>query len=147
MPTAWLNAEGAAIIAHENTHKYLPVAQRVADWDYTFPSSPLAAVPSQVFSSDMTVELNRSNLALKYYGPAHTDSDISVTFPEADILRCGDTYGGEGGMAAGHPDNAHNAKRFPAGMPVPLPGTLERRATMQSRSQTGTSAICSLLQR
>src|SRR3974390_1054072 len=88
----WLNAEGAAIIAHENTHKHLLVAQRVEDWDYTFPSSPLAAVPTHVFSSDMTVDLNRSKLALKYYGPAHTDSDISVTFPEADILHCGDTY-------------------------------------------------------
>jgi len=89
---AWLNAEGAAIIAHENTHKHLLVAQRVEDWDYTFPASPLAAVPSEVFSSDRTVDLNRSKLALKYYGPAHTDSDISVTFPEADILHCGDTY-------------------------------------------------------
>jgi glyoxylase-like metal-dependent hydrolase (beta-lactamase superfamily II) len=88
----WLSAEGAAIIAHENTHKHLLVAQRVEDWDYTFPSSPLAAVPTEVFSSDMTVDLNRSKLALKHYGPAHTDSDISVTFPEADILHCGDTY-------------------------------------------------------
>ena len=40
----------------------------------------------------MMVDLNRSKLALKYYGPAHTDSDISITFPEADILHCGDTY-------------------------------------------------------
>src|SRR5215813_4710644 len=88
----WLNAVGAAIIAHDNTHKHLLVAQRVEDWDYTFPSCALAAVPTQVFSSDMTIDLNRSKLALKYYGPAHTDSDISVTFPEADILHCGDTY-------------------------------------------------------
>jgi glyoxylase-like metal-dependent hydrolase (beta-lactamase superfamily II) len=88
----WLNAEGAAIIAHENTHKHLLVAQRVDDWDYTFPPSPLAAVPSEVFSSNMTVDLNHSKLALQYYGPAHTDSDISITFPEADILHCGDTY-------------------------------------------------------
>jgi glyoxylase-like metal-dependent hydrolase (beta-lactamase superfamily II) len=88
----WMNAEGAAIIAHENTHKHLLVAQRVEDWDYTFPSPPLAAVPTEVFSSDKTVDLNRSKLALKYYGPAHTDSDISVTFPESDILHCGDTY-------------------------------------------------------
>src|SRR5215831_17352235 len=88
----WLNAEGAAIVAHENTRKHLLVAQRVDDWDYTFPSSPLAAVPSQVFSSEITVNLNRSNLALKYYGPAHTDGDISITFQEADILHCGDTY-------------------------------------------------------
>src|SRR5215831_14654265 len=45
----WMNAEGAAIIAHENTHKHLLVVQRVEDWNYTFPSSPLAAVPSRVF--------------------------------------------------------------------------------------------------
>ena len=40
----------------------------------------------------MTVDLNRSKLALKHYGPAHTDCDISVTFPEAEILHCGDTF-------------------------------------------------------
>ena len=45
----WLNAEGAAILAHENTHKHLLSAHRVEDWDYNFPSPPLAAVPSEVF--------------------------------------------------------------------------------------------------
>jgi glyoxylase-like metal-dependent hydrolase (beta-lactamase superfamily II) len=88
----WLNAEGATIIAHENTHKHLLVAQRVEDWDFNFPSSPLSAVPSEVFSSEKTLTLNGSTLALKHYGPAHTDSDISVNIPEADIFHCGDTY-------------------------------------------------------
>jgi glyoxylase-like metal-dependent hydrolase (beta-lactamase superfamily II) len=88
----WLNAEGAAIIAHENTHKHLLVAQRVEDWDFNFPSPPLAAVPTEVFSSEKTLTLNHSTLALKHYGPAHTDSDISVNIPEADIFHCGDTY-------------------------------------------------------
>jgi glyoxylase-like metal-dependent hydrolase (beta-lactamase superfamily II) len=88
----WLNAEGAAILAHENTQKHLLSAHRVEDWDFNFPSPPLAAVPTEVFSSEKTLDLNRSTIALKYYGPAHTDSDISVTFTEADILHCGDTY-------------------------------------------------------
>jgi glyoxylase-like metal-dependent hydrolase (beta-lactamase superfamily II) len=88
----WLNEQGAAILAHENTHKHLLAAQRVEDWEYNFPSPPLAAVPTEVFSSEKTVRLNRSTLRLKYYGPAHTDSDISVTFSEADIFHCGDTY-------------------------------------------------------
>ncbi len=39
-----------------------------------------------------TIKLNGSTLALKYYGPAHTDSDISVRFVEADILHAGDTF-------------------------------------------------------
>ena len=51
----WLAEEGAAIIAHTNTHKHLETVQRVADWDFTFPSSPLAAVPTEVFSSEMTL--------------------------------------------------------------------------------------------
>lgn len=88
----WLNAEGAAIIAHENTHKHLLVAERVEDWDFTFPSSPLPAIPTETFSSEKIVELNRFTLHLKYYGPAHTDSDISVAIPEADVFHCADTY-------------------------------------------------------
>jgi len=89
---SWLNAEGAAILAHDNTHKHLLSAQRVEDWDFNFPSPPLAAVPTEVFSSEKTLTLNRSTLHLKYYGPAHTDGDISVTFAEADILHTGDTF-------------------------------------------------------
>jgi glyoxylase-like metal-dependent hydrolase (beta-lactamase superfamily II) len=89
---AWLNAEGAAIIAHENTHKHLMTTQRVEDWDFNFTPSPLAAIPTEVFTSEKTLTLNRSTLHLKHYDPAHTDSDISVTIPEGDIFHCGDTY-------------------------------------------------------
>jgi glyoxylase-like metal-dependent hydrolase (beta-lactamase superfamily II) len=89
---AWLNAEGAAIIAHENTQKHLLAAQRVEDWDFNFPSSPLPAVPTEIFSSEKTLKLNGSTISLKHYEPAHTDSDISATFSEADILHAGDTY-------------------------------------------------------
>ena len=88
----WLNSEGAAIIAHENTHKHLLVAQRVEDWDFNFPSSPLPAIPTETVSSERTLRLNGSTIYLKYYGPAHTDSDLSVTIPEADVFHCGDTY-------------------------------------------------------
>jgi glyoxylase-like metal-dependent hydrolase (beta-lactamase superfamily II) len=88
----WLNEEGAAILAHENTHKHLLTAQKVDDWEFIFPSPPLAAVPTQVFSTEKSIKINRSTLNLQYYGPAHTDGDISVTFAEANILHCGDTY-------------------------------------------------------
>lgn len=89
---AWLNAQGAAIIGHENTHKHLLEAQRVDDWDFNFPASPLAAVPTEIVSDESTLKLNGSTLHLKHYEPAHTDSDLSVTIAEADILHCGDTY-------------------------------------------------------
>jgi len=88
----WLHSEGASIIAQENTRKHLMAAQRVEDWDYNFPPSPPGAIPAEVFNTDRTLDLNRSNLVLKYYGPAHTDGDISVRFTNQDIFHAADTY-------------------------------------------------------
>jgi glyoxylase-like metal-dependent hydrolase (beta-lactamase superfamily II) len=88
----WLHSEGASIIAQENTRKHLMAAQRVEDWDYDFPPSPSGAIPAEVFKADRTLDLNGSNLVLKYYGPAHTDGDISVRLRNQDIFHAADTY-------------------------------------------------------
>ena len=87
----WLHSIGAEITAHENTRKHLSVATRVEGWNFTFPPSPNGALPTKVFSQTQTLQLNGTTLELKYYPPAHTDSDISVEFGEADILHVGDT--------------------------------------------------------
>jgi glyoxylase-like metal-dependent hydrolase (beta-lactamase superfamily II) len=89
---AWLNAEGAIIMAHENTQKHLLSAQRVEDWDFNFPSPPLPAVPTELVGAEKTVKLSGATIALKYHANAHTDSDLSVTFTEADIVHCGDAF-------------------------------------------------------
>jgi len=88
----WLHAAGARIIAHENTKKHLSEIQRVEDWDYNFLPPPSGAVPSEVVAKEHQLKLNGTSIALKYYGPAHTDSDISVTFAEANIFHAGDTF-------------------------------------------------------
>lgn len=74
----WIALEGASIIAHANTHKHMLSAQRVEDWDFTFPSPPLGAVPTDIFSDEKTVKLNGKNIHLKHYAPAHTDSETLV---------------------------------------------------------------------
>jgi glyoxylase-like metal-dependent hydrolase (beta-lactamase superfamily II) len=89
---AWLNTVGAEIIAQENTRKYLSQVQRVEDWDYNFLALPANGIPSEVFASERDLNLNSSSIHLKHYAPAHTDSDISVTFAEADIVHVGDTF-------------------------------------------------------
>jgi glyoxylase-like metal-dependent hydrolase (beta-lactamase superfamily II) len=89
---AWVHAEGATITAHENTRKHLSTATRVEAWSYTFPPAPAGAIPTTVFDDDHQVHQNDTRIALKYYGPAHTDSDISVFFEEADIIHVGDTW-------------------------------------------------------
>src|ERR1700690_1683644 len=88
----WLHEAGASILAQENTRKHLLKDTRVEGWKHTFPAAPPGAIPSTVFQEDHTVHANNSTLALKHYLPAHTDSDISVHFEEADIFHAGDTF-------------------------------------------------------
>jgi glyoxylase-like metal-dependent hydrolase (beta-lactamase superfamily II) len=88
----WIHGEGATILAHENTKKHLSTMQRVEDWDFNFPALAPGAMPTEVFSHNKRLTINRSTLQLQHYGPAHTDSDISVHFEEADILHVADTF-------------------------------------------------------
>jgi glyoxylase-like metal-dependent hydrolase (beta-lactamase superfamily II) len=88
----WIHSVGAKIIAHANTKKHLSEVQRVEDWDYNFVPAPAGAIPSDVFESEKTLKFNGQTIDLKYYGPAHTDSDISVLFSEANVLHVGDTF-------------------------------------------------------
>ena len=88
----WVHQAGASILAQENTRKYLLKDTWVEGWHYNFVAPPVGAVPSSVFKEDHTVRANISTLVLKHYLPAHTDSDISVHFTEADVFHTGDTF-------------------------------------------------------
>ena len=89
---AWLHAAGAAITAHENTRKRLLANTRVEGWQWTFPAAPASAIPAKVFTDNHELRRNDTRLSLKYYGPAHTDSDAWVHFTEADVVHVGDTW-------------------------------------------------------
>ncbi len=88
----WMHSAGAAISAHVNTKKHLAATTRVDDWDFTFPPSPAGALPSEVFETEKTLHMNGATIVLKYYGPAHTDGDVSAYFTEADVFHAGDTW-------------------------------------------------------
>jgi glyoxylase-like metal-dependent hydrolase (beta-lactamase superfamily II) len=88
----WMHSAGATITAHENTRKHLSTSTRVEDWNFTFPPSPAGAIPTDVFNANKTLHLNGTTVALKYYGPSHTDGDVSAYFIEADVLHTGDTW-------------------------------------------------------
>ena len=88
----WLAAAGAKIIAQENTRKYLSQIQRVDDWDYNFLALPPDGIPTEVFVQEHSLKLNGLTIALRRYAPAHTNSDISVTFSEANVVHVADTF-------------------------------------------------------
>jgi glyoxylase-like metal-dependent hydrolase (beta-lactamase superfamily II) len=88
----WLHSAGASITAHKNTRKRLSVRHRVPGWHFTFPAAPKGALPTTVFDRALTLQMNGATIELEYYGPAHTDSDISAYFVEADVFHAGDTW-------------------------------------------------------
>ena len=88
----WMHAAGATITAHQNTRRHLSTKTRVDAWDFTFPPLPAGALPAEVFTTEKSVRLNGETVLLKYYGPSHTDGDISVYFTGADVLHTGDTW-------------------------------------------------------
>ena len=88
----WMHSVGATIIAHENTRQRLSTPQDMAAFGMHFDPSPAGALPTVVFTADHTLKLNGATILLKHYDPAHTDTDISVHFADADILHAGDTF-------------------------------------------------------
>lgn len=88
----WLHAAGAEITAHVNTRKRLSVDTRVEGWEWTFTALPPGGLPTTVFATNHEVLANDTRIALKYYGSAHTDSDVWVNFTDADVVHVGDTW-------------------------------------------------------
>ncbi|MBW7971289.1 MBL fold metallo-hydrolase [Bradyrhizobium sp. BR 10289] len=88
----WLHSAGAKIIAHENTRKHLLRVERIEDYDYNFLPLGAGGIPSEVFADSHVLKLNGTSIGLKHYGPAHSDSDISVTFADANVVHAADTF-------------------------------------------------------
>ena len=88
----WMHGAGATILAHENTKKHLSEPTTIADFHYTFQPAPTGALPTETMTQEKTLKLNGATMHLAHYAPAHTDTDISIHFQEADVLHCGDTF-------------------------------------------------------
>jgi glyoxylase-like metal-dependent hydrolase (beta-lactamase superfamily II) len=88
----WVHMMGATIIGQENALNRLSVETRVDDWDFTFPAAPYDARPVFVVRFDKSMRFHGTTIEFKYYGPAHTDTDIWAYFVEPDVLATGDTF-------------------------------------------------------
>jgi glyoxylase-like metal-dependent hydrolase (beta-lactamase superfamily II) len=88
----WVHSAGATITAHRNTLTRLSSPQPIAAFNYTFPAAPRGARPTVTFADDSILTVDAATLVLHHYEPAHTDTDISVNFIEADVFHAGDTW-------------------------------------------------------
>ncbi len=86
----WMHNAGALIIAHENTRARLSTPQEIAAFGMHFDAAPAAALPQQTFTEQANLFFNQESIALRYYPPAHTDSDILVHFMHNNVIHAGD---------------------------------------------------------
>jgi glyoxylase-like metal-dependent hydrolase (beta-lactamase superfamily II) len=87
-----MHSAGATIWAHENTRYRMSSTQNIVAYHAVIPPAPTGALPTILVNSYRHLSDGTSTLKLTRYEPAHTDTDLSVHFTEADILHCGDTF-------------------------------------------------------
>ena len=88
----WMHGTGATLFAHEKTRERMSTQETIAAFHLTVPPSPTGALPTELLDNTRTLHGNGATLMLTHYEPAHTDTDISIRFVEADVLHVGDTW-------------------------------------------------------
>jgi cyclase len=89
---AHLHAEGATLLAHENTKARMAEPHNFALFGIIVPASPADALPQQTFTNSQKLQANGETLLLQYFQPAHTDTDIYIHFQKANVIHMGDTF-------------------------------------------------------
>lgn len=87
-----LHAAGFTIFAHRQTRERLSTPQIIQIFHRTMPASPTGAWPQIVFDDNLSIWRNGDSLDLAHFAPAHTDTDISIHFHQADVLHVGDIW-------------------------------------------------------
>ena len=84
-----LGAGGTKIAAHVNTKLWLGGDFDV-DWEQRhYAPRPPAALPSMTFYTSGALDFDNRKLEYRYLPRAHTDGDVAVFFPDANVLAAG----------------------------------------------------------
>ena len=87
---AALRAAGATVMAHENTKLWLG-GDFLVDWEERhYAPHPAAMLPNKTFYTSGKVELGGRNVEYWHLPRAHTDGDVAVFFPDANVLVASD---------------------------------------------------------
>jgi glyoxylase-like metal-dependent hydrolase (beta-lactamase superfamily II) len=85
-------AAGACLVAHDNVRRRLSTDQSQPGSDRKTPASPPAAWPTVTFADTVTFHLNGEDIVAWHAPRAHTDGDVIVYFPKANVIHMGDCF-------------------------------------------------------
>jgi cyclase len=81
---------GATVVAHDNTQKRLMEPHDLVG--IHLDPVPSAELPTKTFPSGLTLNATVEQIRLDHVAPAHTDTDVFVYFPKANVLHMGDVF-------------------------------------------------------
>lgn len=84
-----VRARGAKILAHENTKLWLGAEFDVEWRNFSHQPRPAAALPDQTFYTSGKLDLGGETVEYDHYQQAHTDGDITLFFPDSNVLVAG----------------------------------------------------------
>jgi len=85
----FLSRDGAVVVAQARTREYMSAPQSLAVIDTEVPASPPAAWPDICVHDQLTLHWGDEVVAL-YHVAGHTDTDLLVHLPVANVLHMGD---------------------------------------------------------
>lgn len=87
-----MHAAGFRILAHTKTRERLSTPQANSFFHITVPPDPAGSWPTITFDDSMHLWHNGDSIDLVHFNPAHTDTDIYISFHNADVLHVGDIF-------------------------------------------------------
>lgn len=88
---ALFGAAGARIVAHAKTRQRLAAGYYLRDEERYAPRAPAEGIPQQMFFESDTYSVGDVAIECGYLLEAHTDGDIYVRFPQANLIAAGDS--------------------------------------------------------
>lgn len=85
-----LHGLGATLIAHNTVRARLSSPQSVPLMEGTFPPAPRDALPTITFDQELELDQGSELVHLVHVPLAHTDGDVYVHWPKANVLQTGD---------------------------------------------------------
>lgn len=83
---------GALVFAHDRVRERLIEGQVNQFFGRTVEPASGKALPAVTFDGAMTLHVNGEDAVAFHVAPAHTDGDVMVWFPKANVLHMGDTF-------------------------------------------------------
>jgi glyoxylase-like metal-dependent hydrolase (beta-lactamase superfamily II) len=85
-----LRGAGAAITAHANVKTRMAAGQVIALIDHEQPPADPGELPTDTLEGDTELDFHGRPVRLLHFPHAHTDGDLAVHLPDADVLHTGD---------------------------------------------------------